>query len=467
MINWIIKGRCNSIIAWHPDRLARNMKEAGKIIDMLDRGEIFDLVFCTHTFIRDANGIMTLGFQFILAKQYSDNLSDVSSRGSESKALEGKAPTKKPKYGYRLNKKHEFVPDDKNYDILKSAFSQALVGIGLDRIADYMNDMGFEYRGKKRKVTKQMLSEVFRDSFYAGLYVYGKVKVWLNDVYPSKHLYKPVIDPAGFSRIRNMAANAYTFKSSVKNRFLLFRQMVTCGYCNKTMKPEANRGVGGRYMRVSCKNRDCPSKKLRAKRSIRAFALMDFAGDKLLKGVEVSKEGYEDYVYEMNQNLSVNVRKFRERYRIVLGKKTREEATKKRLVEESLPNAKTVPVQEQVNKQIEGYIGELKKLTAKEKELSEMLTDTEYALKHQVMSYETFSNYIKNLGNTVKTSKNLLEIDKILKMVFSNFIVKDEKALQYNLNPNFVKYLKPDCQLVSGCGELNSSHTAPSRAFYR
>lgn len=103
MIEGIKSGRYNSIIAWHPDRLARNMKEAGEIIDLLDRGKIVSLKFATYTFIRDANGIMTLGIQFVLAKQYSDNLSASSTRGSVNIAREGKAPLWKPKYGYKVN----------------------------------------------------------------------------------------------------------------------------------------------------------------------------------------------------------------------------------------------------------------------------------------------------------------------------------------------------------------------------
>lgn len=450
MLRWIRQGNCNSIIAWHPDRLARNMREAGEVIDMLDRGEIYDLVFCTHTFIRDANGIMTLGFQFILAKQYSDNLSDVSSRGSEDKAREGKAPTHIPKYGYKLNRSYEFVPDGKNFEILQKGFFMALHGMGQVKIAEYMNNAGFEYRDEKKTVTKQVLSNIFQDSFYAGLYVYGKIKVWLKDVYPNDHPYKPMIEPEAFYRLRSMMGNSQSFTAPSTNRFLLFRQLVTCGYCQKLMSTETTEGVGGRYMRVSCKNNDCPSKKLKAKRSIRAYALLDFAGDKLLQGVEVSKEGYDDYVYEMNQTLAVQAQKFRGKYRIVLSNLSRKEHERDELVEKSLPNAKTPAVQEQVNKQIEDVLDEIKSLKKNEKELSAMLADTDYALKYQVMSYETFSNYIKNLGNTIKTSKNLLEIDRITKMVFSNLVVKDEKVLSYALNPNFVRYLKPNCQLVSG-----------------
>lgn len=462
MIRWIKQGKCNSIITWHPDRLARNMKDAGEIIDMIDRGEILDLIFCTHTFIRDANGIMTLGFQFILAKQYSDNLSANSTRGSEELALKGIVPNRKTRHGYKLNSDHEFVPDGKNFDLLKEAFNQALEGVGMETIAKYMNERGFEYNGRKCRVTKQMLSDKFQDPFYAGLYIFGKVKVWLKKAYPSSHPYKTMIEPASFYRLRSMMGTSSTFTAPSTNRFLLFKQLITCGYCQKNMSPETTMGSGGRYMRVSCKNLECPSKKLKAKRTARAFVLLDFAGDKLLQGVEVSKDAYDDYVYEMEQGLTVQSKELRERYRIVLSNIERKENAKAELVENSLPNAKTSKVQKEVNKQIEKAISEIDTLNAEEKELSKMISDTDYALKHQVMSYETFSNYIKNLGNTIKTSKNLMEIDKGLKMVFSNFIVKDEKVLSYKLNPNFERYLKPNCQLLSGTEGLNLRPHGPN-----
>ena len=64
-------GRIDGIIAWHPDRLARNMGEGGQIIELVDSGEIKDLKFCTQQFSKDANGKMLLGLAFVLSKQYS------------------------------------------------------------------------------------------------------------------------------------------------------------------------------------------------------------------------------------------------------------------------------------------------------------------------------------------------------------------------------------------------------------
>ena len=41
----------DGIIAWAPDRLARNMREGGEIIDLLDQTVIKDLRFCSMTYM--------------------------------------------------------------------------------------------------------------------------------------------------------------------------------------------------------------------------------------------------------------------------------------------------------------------------------------------------------------------------------------------------------------------------------
>lgn len=74
MIKRIKKGDYDGIIAWHYDRLARNMKEAGEIIDLIDEGKIVDLQLVTAHFENNPNGKMILGINFVLSKHYSDHL---------------------------------------------------------------------------------------------------------------------------------------------------------------------------------------------------------------------------------------------------------------------------------------------------------------------------------------------------------------------------------------------------------
>src|SRR5581483_6978606 len=110
------KGKNNkydAILAWNPDRLARNMKEGGEIIDMVDVHIIKDLKFVTHHFTPDANGKMLLGMAFVLSKQYSDKLSQDVTRGVRRSLQHGKS-SGTPKHGYMRGEDGIYRPDNEN-----------------------------------------------------------------------------------------------------------------------------------------------------------------------------------------------------------------------------------------------------------------------------------------------------------------------------------------------------------------
>jgi DNA invertase Pin-like site-specific DNA recombinase len=48
MIRGIESGKYDAILAWNPDRLARNMIEGSQILNLVDSGEVKDLKFVTH-----------------------------------------------------------------------------------------------------------------------------------------------------------------------------------------------------------------------------------------------------------------------------------------------------------------------------------------------------------------------------------------------------------------------------------
>jgi DNA invertase Pin-like site-specific DNA recombinase len=81
MLDQIKKGKYDAILSWHPDRLSRNMMEAGEIIDLLDKKIIKSLKFPSFEFTNDPSGKMLLGMAFVLSKQYTDKLSTDVARG--------------------------------------------------------------------------------------------------------------------------------------------------------------------------------------------------------------------------------------------------------------------------------------------------------------------------------------------------------------------------------------------------
>ena len=50
MISRMEKGEASGILAWHPDRLARNSVDGGKVIYLVDIGVIMEMKFPTFWF---------------------------------------------------------------------------------------------------------------------------------------------------------------------------------------------------------------------------------------------------------------------------------------------------------------------------------------------------------------------------------------------------------------------------------
>ena len=139
MLQGFRTGKYHGLITWSPDRLSRNMKDAGEIIEMVDKEYIQELVFCTYEFENSPNGKMMLGILFATSKQYSDKLSVDVSRGITGNITDGKynGVTKK---GY-ITESGYFMPDEYNWNLLRKAVDMRLCeGKSNLEVSDFLND---------------------------------------------------------------------------------------------------------------------------------------------------------------------------------------------------------------------------------------------------------------------------------------------------------------------------------------
>jgi len=90
MLSQIKKGEANGILAWNPDRLARNSIDGGRIIYLVDTGKIQSLKFPTFWFEPTPQGKFMLSVAFGQAKYYTDNLRENILRGIRQKIKTGR-----------------------------------------------------------------------------------------------------------------------------------------------------------------------------------------------------------------------------------------------------------------------------------------------------------------------------------------------------------------------------------------
>jgi DNA invertase Pin-like site-specific DNA recombinase len=221
-------GKYHGLIAWSPDRLSRNMKEAGAIIELIDLEKIQDLQFKTYQFENNPNGKMLLGILFATSKQYSDKLSVDVSRGTSGNIKEGKY-NGVIKKGYYVDKNTwHFIPDSYNWHLLREAVDMRLYkGKVNEEIAKFLNDSYFsehvhaddEYR--IAKMTKNKVGNLFEDPFYFGLYRHGATIADLVDVYD----FLPLITPDEYILLNRETADDFgkQYAGKGKNNLRLLR----------------------------------------------------------------------------------------------------------------------------------------------------------------------------------------------------------------------------------------------------
>ncbi|MEK7059686.1 MAG: recombinase family protein, partial [Patescibacteria group bacterium] len=190
MLQGFRTGKYHGLISWSPDRISRNMKEAGEVIELIDHEIIQDLQFKTYQFENTPNGKMMLGILFATSKQYSDKLAVDVKRGSDGNIKDGKYNGVIKKGYYVDVSNNYFVPDSYNWNLLRVAVDMRLYENKSNvEIAQFLNDSGLSSRKDQDEdyvrvnITKQMVGKLFEDSFYFGLYQYGNNIVNLMDIY--------------------------------------------------------------------------------------------------------------------------------------------------------------------------------------------------------------------------------------------------------------------------------------------
>ena len=102
---WLLRLIClhqDGFLAWHPDQLARNSVDGGKIVYLIDTGAISKLVFPTFWFEPTPQGKFMLNMAFGQSKYYVDSLSENTKRGLREKVRRGEFPGPTPRGYFRL-----------------------------------------------------------------------------------------------------------------------------------------------------------------------------------------------------------------------------------------------------------------------------------------------------------------------------------------------------------------------------
>jgi site-specific DNA recombinase len=251
MLKRIEAGDAEGVIAWHPDRLARNSIDGGRIIYLLDTKSLKDLRFATFSFENNSQGKFMLSIIFGYSKYYVDSLSENVRRGNRTKLQHGWLPGIAPN-GYLNDKESKtIIADPERFSLVQQMWQLMLTGAySPQRIWEIATqDWGLRTVKRKRIGGKPVcLSAVYKmltNPFYAG------VLAWEGKTFPGKH--PPMVTIDDFDRVQVLLGRPGRPR---KVREFAYTGMIRCGECGLSVTAEEKKNrYGYRYTYYHCTKR--------------------------------------------------------------------------------------------------------------------------------------------------------------------------------------------------------------------
>ncbi len=400
MISRIEKGEASGILAWHPDRLARNSVDGGKIIYMVDTGMITDLKFPTFWFDATPQGKFMLSISFSQSKYYVDNLSENIKRGHRQKLKNGIWPQKAP-LGYLNDRitKNIIIDADKAPLVVKTFEAYASGNFTFAQVRQKINDLGLKGTGDGMLAVSNF-QYLLKNPFYHGLIRYG------GEFYEGKH--PPIITKKLFDDVQEVM----TRKSKPHSRGLkpyVYRGLFHCGECGCFITTEQQKGHN--YLRCTKRKGLCSQKYVREEiitvkmqEELKKYSLAGDVVDWLIAEVEKDR---------VTDNTSSNLQ---------IGKVSNEisviDAKLDKLMTAYLENALTLPEYQETKN----------KLVTQKHALKDKLASFERSARIRFEPVINFLNDCKQ-ATIVANSNDPTKIRSFIEKVGSNPLVRDRALI--------------------------------------
>ncbi len=424
-ISLVEKGVAQGIIAWHPDRLARNSIGGGKIIYLLDEGKLQSLKFPTFWFENTPQGRFMLNIAFGQAKYYVDNLSENVKRGLYHKLRHGGWPSLAP-IGY-LNDRNlrSVIVHPKEGKLVKLAFLKFSSG----EFSSMKDIQTFFFKNKLFKAGEKpmhynQIRAILTNSFYYGLMLYH------GETYEGSH--KPLISKKTFDKAQEILEKKYS-KKPHKHEFD-FTGFITCKECGSFVTAEThkkfyrktNRNATYIYYRCVKKKGICSQKYLR-------------------------EEKVEKQLREIVESVSLN-EKWQAKMLELLAK---DEIKEKETIKSELRSltVSLEAVEEKLDKLLEGYLEEIvdtedyqakkKDFLDKKKVLKEKISEVKQKGSAWLEPMREFINEAAEAAKIARKKNNCDELSVIAKKVGSNFYMMNKRIYFEPCAPHIALAARP------------------------
>ena len=252
MMTRIESGEAQGILGWHPDRLARNSIDGGRVIYAVDTEKIMSLRFPTFWFEPTPQGLFMLQVAFGQSKYYSDNLVQNVKRGIRQKLRRGEWLNRAP-FGYVNNPKTRNIePHEVNSKIVVRAFEEYAKGThGLVSLSQFLADVGIT-TSKGTPLAKCSVKHMLSNRAYLGFVRHNGE--WFDGTF------EPIISPTLFEAVQKILASKAKPQRKRGTHDFPFRNLFQCAECGGMFTAQwatGNSGIRYRYYRCTKKKGLC------------------------------------------------------------------------------------------------------------------------------------------------------------------------------------------------------------------
>ena len=399
MLSFLESGKAEGILSWHPDRLARNSIDGGRIVYLLDTGKIKDLKFPIFWFDNTPQGKFMLSIAFGQSKYYIDNLAENIKRGHRQKLRKGIWPGFAP-LGYLNNHRTRDIDiDGEKAPFVKKAFELYTTGkYTLKQIAKILKDLGLRsYKGNILSVS--CVQRLLQNQFYYGVFTFK------GEMYQGSH--QPLVSKKLFDKCQEvMESKAHKTQRKAEHSFP-FRGLMTCGECSCAITAEKQKGHN--YYHCTKKRGICSQKYIREESLteqiisfLQKVSLSSQDTQKVLKELEKDEQKAKEEMMNYVQNM-------------------KEESKD---IETKLDKLLSAYLDEVIS--VEEYTDQKQKLLTKKIELREKIMDFE---EKGTSWLEPARAFVRNLNYAQKLvlSQNKSEMTTFLKNIGSNHILLNQQ----------------------------------------
>jgi len=226
------------------DRLSRNFKDIATLDTLMNEQNLVILLVKENAEIsKDSKSHekFMFGIKALMAKNYSDNLSEEVKKGLREKAQQGHYPGGNIPYGYRLDKNTGQISPDPllAHHVAEFFESYASNKISLRALANLARSKGLTTPRSGKPITTSQIERMLKNPFY-----YGEFR-WNGEIYKGNH--EPIISRELFEEVQRTFASHN--RPQLHRRKFAFGSLMTCSRCGCKITAEIRKG---KYIYYHC-----------------------------------------------------------------------------------------------------------------------------------------------------------------------------------------------------------------------